>query len=223
MADSEWELISKKAKNRIIYSIGVGIPVLLLCGFFINNNWDIINNKTPEDEKNNIVDVVDVPQNGPGSIEKTMIADSSGMVHVDSQGIPSQSNNVPAAISELQRVVKNESLESQSGKDTLVINRTLSSLIISSIKCHTSDRNDIQLLLSVQLLSDIPVVESRVLTMRNELKVIIQNIVRKSEFRSLNKELLKKDIIKSVNGYTGKETFQDMKFTEFKIEKVTGK
>ncbi|MBN1602443.1 MAG: hypothetical protein JW915_12595 [Chitinispirillaceae bacterium] len=222
MADSEWESINKKVKNRIIYSIGVGIPVLLLCGFFIYNNWDIISTKTPEGERK-IVDTDEVQQARLSSAENNGTAGSSGMMLVDSQGIPSQSHNVSAAISELQQVAENERFDSQSEKDILVTNRTVSSLVISSIKCHTSDRNDLLLFLSVQLLSDIPVLESRVLVMRNEFKVIIQKIVRNSEFSLLNKELLKNDIIKSVNEYTGKEIFKDMKFTEFNIEKVTGK
>lgn len=222
MADSEWESINKKVKNRIIYSFGVGIPVLLLCGFFIYNNWDIINTKAPEGERN-IVATDEVQRVGLSSTENTGTADSSEMMHVDSLRMPLQSHHVPAAISKLQQVAENERLDLQSEKDTQVTNRTVSSLVISSIKCHTSDRKELLLFLSVQLLSDVPALESRILAMRNEFKVIIQKIVRNSEFSSLNKELLKKEIIKSVNEYTGKEIFKDMKFTEFKIEKVTGK
>jgi hypothetical protein len=57
--------------------------------------------------------------------------------------------------------------------------------------------------------------------MRDELKVIVQSVVRGKDFGTLKKENLKNEIIGSVNKYIGKDVFGDLKFTEFKVEKAT--
>lgn len=229
MADSEWESIRKKFNNLIIYWIGIGIPVLLLGGFFIYNNWDIINNTDSPKEYSKKIDTDEIQHSDTLSAEITSSADSSGIVQVAVDVVPPQSDKVPTAVSEAKKVKTDKGIESQSETKTIFIEetvsyeRTVSSLTLPSIRCHISDRNELLLLLSVQLLSDYPVLQSKIQAMRDEFRVIIQKIIRSRELSALNKELLKTEIIKSVNGYIGSDVFKDLKFTEFKIEKVIKK
>jgi flagellar basal body-associated protein FliL len=220
MAESEWETIRKNSKKRIAYIIGLSLPVLLIAGFFFYNNRDILSNNT-EKEVIQSSDSIQVEQHEQSPEMEN--DDSIEISEPDTFHSHLVSDSTPVVVSETKRLDLSSVPKVEPSVEKLPIAGSVSSLELSSIICRTSDRNELQLLLSVQLIGNVPVIHKKILMMRDELKVIVQSIVHEMEFGTLKKETLKKEIIASINKYVGEDVFSDLKFTEFKVEKATKK
>jgi hypothetical protein len=218
MAESEWETIRKNSKKRIAYIAGISLPVVLIAGFFFYNNRDILSNNT-EKEVITSSDSIQVVHHKQSPEMET--DDSIEISDPDTFHSHSVSDSTTVVVSETKQLEIGSVPKTEPSVDNLPVAGTVSSLELSSITCRTTDRSELQLLLSVQLIGSVPLINTRILMMRDELKVIVQSVVRGKEFGTLKKENLKNEIIGSVNKYIGKDVFGDLKFTEFKVEKAT--
>jgi hypothetical protein len=231
MADSEWESIRKKFRNRVRYSFGIGIPVLLLAGFLFYNNRDLFSNSVQNEttvKRSDTTFVKSLPDSNAGDagdqngrVSDTMrdstvkATDGAGgktspeiIKTANKDTVEKTSDNIKPAVIDVSAA------ETISG----------SSLVLSSIRCHTADQGGPILNLSVELKSvHGGAIEKKILVMRDELKVLIQNVVRSKEISTLSQEPLKREIIQSINKYIGDEIFNELIFTEFKVEKVIKK
>ncbi len=226
MADSEWESIRKKTRNRIRYGIGIGIPVLILAGFLFYNNRDLFNSSVQSDETVERADTAEM-KSLPASAA-VHDEDSNKSVSFESNdSVVKNTDNVTMSVaSEIKKTENYKTVAASPDSKLKVIEvpKTVAlsgtSLELSSIRCRTADQNGLVLDLSVELLSAKDAIEKKILIMRDELRVLIQNTVRSKEVNTLSREQLKAEIIESVNKYIGKEVFNNLKFTEFKVEKV---
>jgi hypothetical protein len=232
MADSEWESIRKKFRNRVRYSFGIGIPVLLLAGFLFYNNRDLfsnsVQNETTVKRSDTTLFIKSLPDSNVGHE-----VDQYGRVSVtlrDSTVKKTDSAGLKMS-PEIKKTAKKEAVEQTSGSSKpLVFDVPIAeaisgtSLVLPSIRCRTADQSGLFLNLSVELKTvNDSAIEKKILVMRDELRVLIQNVVRGKEISTLSQEPLKTEIIQSINKYLGEEVFNDLKFTEFNVEKVIKK
>jgi hypothetical protein len=227
MADSEWESIRKKSSNRIRYGIGIGIPVVLLAGFLFYNNRDLFNSSILNEDAVKQSDTT-LEKSLPDSIAGNEVKHIS--VKLEDSTVKKTDSVTVSVIPEIKKTDSKKAFDKSSGKKIEVIDIPVtattmpgSSLELSSVRCHTADKNGPILDLSVELKSAQGAIEKNILIMRDELRVLIQNVVRSKEVNTLSREQLKTEIIQSVNKYIGKDVFNELKFTEFKVEKVINK
>lgn len=229
MADSEWESIRKKTRNRIRYGVGIGIPVLLVAGFLFYNNRDLLGSSVQIEEAVKQSDsalVKSLPDSIPGKDP-----DDHKVVKQESKdSVLKKTDSVDVQVEpEIKKAAGKKAIDEPAGTTAEVIDTPEAAVMpeaileLVSISCRTADQNGPTLSLSVALKSAQQHIDTKILGMRDELRVLIQNAVRSKEISTLSKEQLKTEIIQSVNKYIGKETFNDLKFTEFKVEKVIKK
>lgn len=231
MADSEWESIRKKFRNRIRYGVGIGVPALLFAGFLIYNNRDLFSNSEQREVAVKPADTTLVE-----SLPDSVISDKGDLDKrvsdtIRDTAVKKQDIVAVKKVRENKKVIVSKAVEKASGNNPAVIDvpavaETVPdiSLEISSIRCRTADESGPILNLSIELKRvHGGTVEKKILIMRDEFRVLIQNVIRSKDVSTLNPEQLKTEIIQSVNKYIGKEVFNDLKFTEFKVEKVIKK
>jgi hypothetical protein len=232
MADSEWESIRKKFRNRVRFGVGIGIPVVLLAGFLFYNNRDLFSNSEQSEDAVKRADTTIVK-----SLTDTVVSDQGDQARhvIDSirdTTVKKQDLVVVKKVHEDKKVIEKKVVEKSPGNNPAVINvpvipvETVPDILLelSSIRCRTADQNGPILNLSVELKRvHGGAVEKKILMMRDEFRVLIQNVVRNTDISTLNQEQLKTEIIQSINKYIGDEVFNDLKFAEFKVEKVIKK
>ena len=203
MEGSEWESIRKSYKKRIVISFLISIPVFILSGIFFYNNRDFFRSNTLEE----------AASNQASSLTDSLMIDTLVEDSIKDKSTVLDSDSHSSFVLEIQPEIKK--VNDESTKPLLQ-----SSVILPRIECWTFDRRDLKLVMSLELYFQGHKSDKDIAVMRNDLKVVIQRLVSGKELNSIKKEILKSEIIHSVNDMLGTDFFKDLKIVDFKIEKV---
>ncbi|MFW6244530.1 MAG: hypothetical protein ACOC36_01455 [Fibrobacterota bacterium] len=92
------------------------------------------------------------------------------------------------------------------------------SLVLSEIKCKIAGRNDLEVILTVEIFFNNDALYQEVLFKRDDLKVMVMDVMRHKEFGAVKTETLRTEILDALNEVLEAGELERIDIRDFRVE-----